>query len=474
MKKYYYVILLLLSIFTCYSQDNEIYSMAETRPQPNEDIVKVGKKIAQNIPCLKTGINYYFNFIVEKDGSFSNVNLVRGELDTTIENCNESIQTAFANSPKWIPGKNGNIPVRIQFMLIIKKESDNNVEEDVKNDISNSNGNNNIGKSETVDEIGSFYFSYERKRNIQESEIIGNLENKIDENSYWKKKECGLWMVMIGDIHKEGGGYKTFDEWYNDYKKNINKQLIGKSILNKPDGEWSYKDGRYEVKGNFIQGKPNGKWEYRYYEKHILKSEKIENYKDGVPDGEWFVLVDGIKDIYSVENFVLGKREGLCYLNYDYEKKVEEIMEIHFKNGIPNGKYSIYYMGWKTGEKKIFMNGIHENGYIKEMEMIYQPEYEKNEGEFGQNMKSGKVLVSRKIEIDKNLNKFIISEKYADVYNKEHKLKPNQKLIPNEKLNVMYEYERVDGCDIKDEIYFFPHLTRCDRYKQYGGNWIAK
>lgn len=160
MKKYYYAIFL-LSIFTCYSQDNNIYSMAETRPQPNEDIVTVGKKIAQNIPCLKTGINYFFNFIVEKDGSLSNVTLLRGELDTTIENCNESIQTAFANSPKWIPGKNGNIPVRVQSMIPLKKEIENNVEKDTKNNITYTNGDKYIGEISNYQRNGqgTYYFS---------------------------------------------------------------------------------------------------------------------------------------------------------------------------------------------------------------------------------------------------------------------------------------------------------------------------
>ena len=148
MKKIYYAILL-LNIFNSYSQDNLIYSMAETSPQPNENIVMVGKKIAQNISCLKTGINYYFNFIVEKDGSLSNVTLLRGELDSTVENCKESIQTAFANSPKWIPGKNGNIPVRVQSMIPLKKEIENNIEKDLKSDVSYVNRNKKIGEIES-------------------------------------------------------------------------------------------------------------------------------------------------------------------------------------------------------------------------------------------------------------------------------------------------------------------------------------
>lgn len=53
------------------------------------------------------------NFVVEKDGSISNVKVMRSP-DQLLSD--EAIRT-ISSSPKWTPGKNRNIPVRITYTL---------------------------------------------------------------------------------------------------------------------------------------------------------------------------------------------------------------------------------------------------------------------------------------------------------------------------------------------------------------------
>ena len=55
----------------------------------------------------------YIKFVIEKDGSISNVNIIRGvcpELDHEAKN-------VIASMPKWIPGKQNNTPVRVSYTV---------------------------------------------------------------------------------------------------------------------------------------------------------------------------------------------------------------------------------------------------------------------------------------------------------------------------------------------------------------------
>ncbi len=55
----------------------------------------------------------YLSFVVEKDGSVTDVALLRG----IGGGCDEEAIRAVKNMPKWIPGKQRNIPVRVRFNL---------------------------------------------------------------------------------------------------------------------------------------------------------------------------------------------------------------------------------------------------------------------------------------------------------------------------------------------------------------------
>lgn len=60
----------------------------------------------------------FVSFIIEKDGSISNVKILRG----IGGGCDEAAKEVVEKMPKWKPGKQKGKPVRFQFTLPIKFE----------------------------------------------------------------------------------------------------------------------------------------------------------------------------------------------------------------------------------------------------------------------------------------------------------------------------------------------------------------
>ena len=58
----------------------------------------------------------YTSFIVEKDGSVSEVKTIRG----IHEEADTEARRVVQNFPKWVPGKQNGEPVRVRFVLPIK------------------------------------------------------------------------------------------------------------------------------------------------------------------------------------------------------------------------------------------------------------------------------------------------------------------------------------------------------------------
>ncbi len=58
----------------------------------------------------------YLEFIVEKDGSLSEIVLLKGP-DPALNN--EALRV-IGTSPRWSPGKNNGIPVRVKCSMMIK------------------------------------------------------------------------------------------------------------------------------------------------------------------------------------------------------------------------------------------------------------------------------------------------------------------------------------------------------------------
>jgi len=83
------------------------------------------ENIVYPIEARRKGIQgkVFVTFIVERDGSVSNVRLLRG----IGGGCNEEAIRVIENMPKWIPGIQKGKPVRVQFNIPIIFKLNNNV-----------------------------------------------------------------------------------------------------------------------------------------------------------------------------------------------------------------------------------------------------------------------------------------------------------------------------------------------------------
>ena len=105
-------------------QDEEvpIFTVVEEMPEYPGGMKALYSYLGENIKypdeAKKNGISgtVYITYVVEKDGSVSNAKVLRGaspELDK------EAVRVVSA-MPKWKPGKQKGIPVRVQYNLPIK------------------------------------------------------------------------------------------------------------------------------------------------------------------------------------------------------------------------------------------------------------------------------------------------------------------------------------------------------------------
>ncbi len=76
-----------------------------------------GKNVEYPVIALENGISgrVYLSFVVEKDGSVSNVKVMRG-VDKILD---EAAIAVIEASPKWNPGKNRGKPVRFSYQMPI-------------------------------------------------------------------------------------------------------------------------------------------------------------------------------------------------------------------------------------------------------------------------------------------------------------------------------------------------------------------
>lgn len=110
------------NIDTYAQQDEEVFAIVEVHPQyPGGDEARI-KFIQENlkypVSAKEAGIqgNVYVTFIVEKDGSLSNVKILRG----IGSGCDEEVIRVVKLMPAWLPGTQSGKPVRVQFNLPIK------------------------------------------------------------------------------------------------------------------------------------------------------------------------------------------------------------------------------------------------------------------------------------------------------------------------------------------------------------------
>ena len=101
--------------------EQEIFKIVEEMPSFPGGEQKLMKYVSDNVKypqiARETGIQgrVFVNFVVEPDGSVSNVSVLRG----IGGGCDEEAMRVVKNMPKWKPGKQRGKAVRMQYMLPI-------------------------------------------------------------------------------------------------------------------------------------------------------------------------------------------------------------------------------------------------------------------------------------------------------------------------------------------------------------------
>jgi periplasmic protein TonB len=100
----------------------EIFTVVEEQPgYPGGDEARI-KYLQDNIKypdeAKELGVQgkVFVTFVVEVDGSITDVRVLRG----IGAGCDEEAIRVVRNMPKWVPGKQRGVPVRVQFNLPIK------------------------------------------------------------------------------------------------------------------------------------------------------------------------------------------------------------------------------------------------------------------------------------------------------------------------------------------------------------------
>jgi protein TonB len=104
---------------------NGLYSIVDVMPSfKGGDINKFREWVKKRTKYPETatvnGIQgkVYITFIVEKDGSVTNVKVIKG-VDPLI---NDEALKAVASSPKWTPGKQRGVAVRVSYLIMLNFE----------------------------------------------------------------------------------------------------------------------------------------------------------------------------------------------------------------------------------------------------------------------------------------------------------------------------------------------------------------
>lgn len=102
--------------------EEEIFEVVESMPAyPGGDNALysfLGKNLKYPELARETGINgkVFLTFVVEKDGSITDVKILRG----IGAGCDEEALRVVHMMPKWTPGKQRGIPVRVKYILSIR------------------------------------------------------------------------------------------------------------------------------------------------------------------------------------------------------------------------------------------------------------------------------------------------------------------------------------------------------------------
>jgi protein TonB len=130
-----YLAFLIISLLTQYSlnaqevdgksdvdKTNQVYTFVEQMPEypSGEDMMKIffsnHKKFPENAKKNNIQGTVFVTFVVEKDGTLSDIKVLRG----VQEDIDKEAIRVISTMPKWTPGKQRGIPVRVQYNLPVK------------------------------------------------------------------------------------------------------------------------------------------------------------------------------------------------------------------------------------------------------------------------------------------------------------------------------------------------------------------
>jgi len=100
----------------------EVFTSVEESPVFPGGDAALNKFLSENISCSADSKNIHIpesmfvNFVIEKDGTISNVKMISEVGD----GCSEEALRGIEAMPKWIPGKQGGQKVRVSYMILLK------------------------------------------------------------------------------------------------------------------------------------------------------------------------------------------------------------------------------------------------------------------------------------------------------------------------------------------------------------------
>jgi periplasmic protein TonB len=105
-----------------HATDDDIYTVVEVQPAfsggDEARILYLQNNIHYPLEARKAGIQgtVYVTFVVEKDGTITDIKILRG----IGGGCDEEVVRLISHMPKWSPGMQKGKPVRVQFNMPIR------------------------------------------------------------------------------------------------------------------------------------------------------------------------------------------------------------------------------------------------------------------------------------------------------------------------------------------------------------------
>lgn len=100
---------------------DEIFTIVEEQPSPEGGLMSFYQFVSENMVypsrAKRTGVQgrVFVQFVVEKDGALSDIQVVKG----IGGGCDEEAVRVITSAPKWSPGKQRGKPVRVRMILPI-------------------------------------------------------------------------------------------------------------------------------------------------------------------------------------------------------------------------------------------------------------------------------------------------------------------------------------------------------------------